>query len=202
MGGSHGRSQQFGEEKNNLLLPGIEKQFCGRPESGLSTTSRSFLIADYCFSVFYLNFGFSYCTRFIYLRLFSLNNICLVLQRLGIRVSGSFQFRINDYPIEFLDPSVRAVSGVGLRLLICWCVSNAGGGARMSVSFECCVLSGRGVCDGPIPRPEEYYRVLCVDVEASTVRRPRPTGGCRAKEKKVVAYRITCLKYNQLLLTF
>jgi hypothetical protein len=25
----------------------------------------------------------------------------------------------------------------------------------ISVSFECCVLSGRGLCDGPIPRPEE-----------------------------------------------
>jgi hypothetical protein len=24
------------------------------------------------------------------------------------------------------------------------------------------VLSGRGLCDGPIPRPEEYYRLWCV----------------------------------------
>jgi hypothetical protein len=24
------------------------------------------------------------------------------------------------------------------------------------------VLSGRGLCDGPIPRPEESYRLLCV----------------------------------------
>jgi hypothetical protein len=24
---------------------------------------------------------------------------------------------------------------------------------------ECCVLSGRGLCVGPIPRPEEFYRV-------------------------------------------
>jgi hypothetical protein len=31
------------------------------------------------------------------------------------------------------------------------------GGAWMSVSCECCVLSGRGLCDGPIPRPEESY---------------------------------------------
>ena len=31
--------------------------------------------------------------------------------------------------------------------------------AGLSVSFECCVLSGRGLCDGPIPRPEESYRV-------------------------------------------
>ena len=32
----------------------------------------------------------------------------------------------------------------------------------MSVSCECCVLSGRGLCEGLIPRPEESYRVWCV----------------------------------------
>jgi hypothetical protein len=29
-------------------------------------------------------------------------------------------------------------------------------------SCECCVLSGRGLCVGPITRPEESYRVWCV----------------------------------------
>jgi hypothetical protein len=24
---------------------------------------------------------------------------------------------------------------------------------------ECCLMSGRGICVGPITRPEEYYRV-------------------------------------------
>jgi hypothetical protein len=32
----------------------------------------------------------------------------------------------------------------------------------MSVSCECCVLSGRGLCDGLITRPEESYRLSCV----------------------------------------
>jgi hypothetical protein len=32
----------------------------------------------------------------------------------------------------------------------------------MSVSCKCCVLSGRGLCDGLVPRPEESYRVCCV----------------------------------------
>ena len=32
----------------------------------------------------------------------------------------------------------------------------------MSVCCDCCVLSGRGLCDGPFTRPEESYRVLCV----------------------------------------
>jgi hypothetical protein len=32
-------------------------------------------------------------------------------------------------------------------------------GAWMSVGCECCVLSGRGVCDGLITDPEESYRL-------------------------------------------
>jgi hypothetical protein len=41
--------------------------------------------------------------------------------------------------------------------------SNPDGG--MDVCRECCVLSGRGLCDGLITRPEESYRlwrVVCV----------------------------------------
>jgi hypothetical protein len=37
-------------------------------------------------------------------------------------------------------------------------------GARMSVSCECCVLLGRGLCEGPIPYPEESYRLRCIIV--------------------------------------
>jgi hypothetical protein len=35
-------------------------------------------------------------------------------------------------------------------------------GAWTSVSCECYVLPGRGLCDKLITRPEELYRVLCV----------------------------------------
>jgi hypothetical protein len=35
-------------------------------------------------------------------------------------------------------------------------------GAWMSVCCDCCVLSGRGLCDGLVPRPEESHRVWCV----------------------------------------
>ena len=35
-------------------------------------------------------------------------------------------------------------------------------GAWSFVSCECCVLSGRGFCDGLITCPEEFYRVWCV----------------------------------------
>jgi hypothetical protein len=35
-------------------------------------------------------------------------------------------------------------------------------GAWMFVSCTVFVLSGRGLCNGPIPRPEESYRLWCV----------------------------------------
>jgi len=57
----------------------------------------------------------------------------------------------------------------------------------MFVCCECCVLSGRGLCDGLITRPEESYRLWCVvvcDPETSWMTRPWPTGGCRTKNKK------------------
>jgi hypothetical protein len=53
----------------------------------------------------------------------------------------------------------------------------------MSVSCECCVLSGRGLCDGLVTRPEESYRMWCVYsviVKPRKMRRPRPPRGCRA----------------------
>ena len=43
-------------------------------------------------------------------------------------------------------------------------------GVWMSVCCECCVLSGRGLCDELIARPEESYRLWCVvvcDLETS-----------------------------------
>ena len=48
-------------------------------------------------------------------------------------------------------------------------------GAWMCVCCECRVLSGRGLCDELITRPEESYRLSCVvvcDLEASRMRRP------------------------------
>ena len=47
------------------------------------------------------------------------------------------------------------------------------------------MLSGRGLCDGPITRPEESYRMWCVcDLETSTMKKFRPAYGCPAMEKK------------------
>ena len=58
----------------------------------------------------------------------------------------------------------------------------------MDVCPECCVLSGRGLCDELITRPEESYRMWCVvvcDLETSWMRRPWPNGGCCARNKHI-----------------
>ena len=59
-------------------------------------------------------------------------------------------------------------------------------GTCLSVCCECCVLLGRGLCDGLITRPEESYRLWCVvvcDLETSRMRRPWPALGCSTKKK-------------------
>ena len=58
----------------------------------------------------------------------------------------------------------------------------------MSVSCEFCELSGRGLCVGLIIHPEESYRLWCVVVcgrEASTMRRPWPTGSVEPTKNKL-----------------
>ena len=58
----------------------------------------------------------------------------------------------------------------------------------MSVFCGCCVLSGRGLCQELIPRPEESYRLWCVtvcDVETLRMRRPWPALGCCDTEKSL-----------------
>ena len=72
-------------------------------------------------------------------------------------------------------------SSAAARLLRLWVRILAR--AWTSVCCECCVFSGRGICDGLITLPEESYRLWCVVVchlESSWMRRLWPTGGCRA----------------------
>jgi len=59
--------------------------------------------------------------------------------------------------------------------------------AWMFVCCECYVMSGRGLCDELITRPEESYRLWCVvvcDLETSKMRRPCPALGRSATENK------------------
>jgi hypothetical protein len=51
------------------------------------------------------------------------------------------------------------------------------------------VLSGRGLCDEPITRPEESYRLWCFivcDIETSRIRRDWPALGCSITGNKFV----------------
>ena len=59
----------------------------------------------------------------------------------------------------------------------------------MSVCCKCCVLSGRGLCDELITRPEESYRLWCVvvcDLETTRMRRPWPALGRSATGKNAL----------------
>jgi len=69
----------------------------------------------------------------------------------------------------------------------------------MFVCCECCVLSGRGLCDELITRSEESYPLWCVvvcDLETSKeeAKSPlkgceyKPTMGCDAEKKNAVVY--------------
>jgi len=62
-------------------------------------------------------------------------------------------------------------------------------GAWMFVCYECCVLSGRGLCDELIARPEESYRlwsVVVCDLETSRTWRPWPALGRSATKKDIL----------------
>jgi hypothetical protein len=70
--------------------------------------------------------------------------------------------------------------------------------AWMFVYCECCVLSGRGLCDGLITRPEESYRLWRVTCVWS--RKPREWGGHSPRwvaaphKKKLTRICVTCCK--------
>jgi hypothetical protein len=60
-------------------------------------------------------------------------------------------------PIPVAVRSKASVYGHSLAEIVG--LNPAGG---MDVCCECCVLSGRGLCDELNTRPEESYRVWCV----------------------------------------
>jgi hypothetical protein len=78
--------------------------------------------------------------------------------------------------------------------------------AWMSVSCECCVLSGRGLSVGLVTRPEQSYRVCGVskkcDREVPIMRTPWSTRGCCATKKKNRHLSLSGLKLPSTLLIF
>ena len=70
---------------------------------------------------------------------------------------------------------------------------NPTGGMDVCLSWVLWV-SGRGLCDELISRPEESYRlgrVVVCEMEPPWMRRPWPTGGCCAK--KITVYTLSSL---------
>jgi hypothetical protein len=74
--------------------------------------------------------------------------------------------------------------------------SNPAGGMDGCPLWVLCVLSGRGVCDGLITRPEKSCRLWCVlvcDFGTSRVRRLKPPKGCKCRiEKKILITNVAC----------
>ena len=80
-------------------------------------------------------------------------------------------------------------------------------GAWMFVCCECCVLSGRGLCDELITCPEKSYRLWCVVCDLETTKIPHEwgggqgrIGGYRAKRKekrrsKIATYCTASVQY-------
>jgi len=65
---------------------------------------------------------------------------------------------------------MRSAKSTAARLLRSWV--RIPSGAWMSVCCDCCVLSGRGLCDEMITRPEDSYRLWCVvvcDIETTKI---------------------------------
>ena len=59
----------------------------------------------------------------------------------------------------------------------------------MSVSCECCVLPGRGLCNKLITHPEESYQLWCIiacNLETSRMRMPQPELGSSTTRKKKI----------------
>jgi hypothetical protein len=73
----------------------------------------------------------------------------------------------------------------------------------MFVCCKCCVLSGRGLCDGLITRPEESYRlwrVVAYDQETSNEDAKARYGAVENTTKRVVTSRKQTNNNNRTLL--
>ena len=91
----------------------------------------------------------------------------------------SWKLRRFQWPHSIRVPAAARLLGLRVRIPP---------GAWIFVCCECRVLSGRGLCDELITRPEEAYQLYCVIVcvlETSKMRKPRPAlGRCATKQLK------------------
>jgi hypothetical protein len=95
---------------------------------------------------------------------YNYNNV-LYIDTLCIENNNRFSITENDYEPHIARPSGRAVlrrQSAAARLLKL--LVRTPPGAWMFICCELCVLSGRGLCDGPITRQDESYRKCYVVV--------------------------------------
>jgi hypothetical protein len=82
---------------------------------------------------------------------------------------------LNTVQVNIAVPSSRAFYGVGRRPLACCDRGFESHRGHVCLSVVS-VLSGRGLGDGLITRPEESYRLWRV---VSVIKKPRTRGGCK-----------------------
>ena len=114
--------------------------------------------------------------------------LCLNHQHQGVTIQGTIQDILYHCCRSQWPRGLRRRS-TAARLLRSWV--RIPPGAWKSVCCECCVLSGRGLCDEPITYPEESYRLRCVvvcDLETSRMRRSWPALGRNATGKNTVSF--------------
>jgi hypothetical protein len=96
------------------------------------------------------------------------------------RIHGAFEYdSLSMTSVMTWNEPSHAPFNPGLRRACVFGLSLAGigipMGAWMSVSWQCCVLSGRGLCVGLFTRPQESYRMWYVWMSA--IVKPRKWGG-------------------------
>ena len=94
------------------------------------------------------------------------HNLVQYFRRWPLRREGQMEKHLLSFHlmtcIKNVAPSDRTVLGVGLRPLAFWYYGFESAGNMDVCLLWVFVLSGRGLCDELITRPEEFYRVLLV----------------------------------------
>ena len=117
--------------------------------------------------------------------------------------TSTWQHTTDKYPCPQWDSNSRSqqVSGRAARLLRSWV--RIPPGAMIFVCRECRVLSGSGLCDELITRPEESYRLCCVvvcDLETSRMGAPYIYDISRLRVKTVkILWQLQKQVYSEVL---
>ena len=143
----------------NKYIIGIDVKLC------LSSAVNDIVQTDKDIVMYLVPFPFHGCTQYDVRCHFagdSENHAVSILNHNTVSFNGSSKNGSNTTDL-YDDPGGRAVEVVCL-----WTVASCDCG---SVACECCVLSDRGLCDVPIHRPENCYRVcVCLFVSLSVIR--------------------------------